>query len=389
MPCKVVAALITKPLTDAKADQLRSYLMNRGGVSQNPYAMMGVGVSQTAIAISWPPFGATTTSYLVYRRSTLIATVATADLSYTDYNGPTANARFNYTVIAVQADTSRVLGGVLNVYTLASPLLYQTTFEENYATSTSVIGGWVKAAAATSSISIATDRSRSGSKSVKFDFNYSDWVDTDDGHRLMIKQDDGHTRINAVLGQDYWTGFSHYADSTWDQPDNSNNNDFPWQWHGQSGGPAGGTNPPLTAQVSAGTFSIILYADPTTVYAPSASPPPVTLFSTPFSNYQNKWTDWVIRANFNYTGGLIQVWVKDSTSGTWTKIVDYTGSTIYRKSDQTTEVGPWFDYGVYRDNWGLQPTLVSRRTMWFDEFRQGDATATINDVAPQPLQLAA
>ena len=201
----------------------------------------------------------------------------------------------------------------------------------------------------------------------------------------MLAQEDNYvTRINTALGTDVWVGFSHYLDSTWSVADYINNPELIWQWHGEGGrqgGPAGGTDPPLSMFVL-GSNAIVYLVASSTVYGSGLSPPYVPLVTIPISTLQNKWTDWVVRYNPSYTSGIVQIWMKNATDSSWTKIVDYSGSTIYAHTDQTTQVGPYWDFGPYKWDWGTTATLVSRRTIWFDEIRFGDSTASMSTVLP-------
>jgi hypothetical protein len=96
---------------------------------------------------------------------------------------------------------------------------------------------------------------------------------------------------------------------------------------------------------------------------------------------KGKWVDWVLETNFNYSNGFVKVWKNG------VKIADYTGSTIYRMTGQTNQDGPWFNVGPYKWGWGNHPTQVTNRTMYADEIRQADNTASCSDVNPTDATL--
>src|SRR5262249_1870479 len=151
----------------------------------------------------------------------------------------------------------------------------------------------------------------------------------------------------------YWVGFSEYIPETW-QDDLRDNGEILWQFAGAPGGPSTGDRPPLALYVYQGMEELRVNLSSTaTTY----------LATMPTAPDKGRWTDWVMAVNFNFSGGLVQVWKNG------TQVADYHGPTIYHVANETNQNGPHMQLGVYKFLWGSYPTQVSSRTLYLDEIR--------------------
>lgn len=347
------------------------------------------GQTASVVSLGWQPV-ANAAEYFVYRDGRFVGAATAASLSFTDVR-LSPNTTYIYDVYAHLGHNTLVYGGRTTATTIAgSPVTLVENFEAYTALDTASLGaGWFKAAQVTTDISVTTEQSRvPGGKSVKFDFPYSHWASGSSNHlRTQISLSQGtaplFTAGESTLGTVFWVGFSTYLDPCCWQADTVNNNELIWQWHGQNRSP-GNWSPPVALYINEAVQDIsINQGDGTTNYAcASLTPPGPTKIligsSMPVADDLGKWVDWVLRINFDFTSGSVDVW-KDGVL-----VASYTGRTIYHCDDEQEPLqGPYFGgVGPYKWGWGSYPTNVSRRLMYMDEIRIGDSTATCADVKP-------
>lgn len=90
---------------------------------------------------------------------------------------------------------------------------------------------------------------------------------------------------------------------------------------------------------------------------------------------KGKWTDWVFHVKWSsQSDGLLEVW-KD-------------GKLVVRKTGPNTyndKRGPYLKLGIYKPQWEDKPELsrATKRVIYFDEVRIGDASASYKDVVPK------
>lgn len=248
-----------------------------------------------------------------------------------------------------------------------SPLLFISDFG-NDATDVAVhAAGWVLQAPNNAAITLSSEVARTGSKSLKFDFNYDDWNGSDIVHGVRTEILLPPRKVDYALDETFWTGFSEFVPTSWvdDYPDNG---EILWQFHSVKDGPGAGRGPPLSFDVAGGTAYIRVRA--------SEHGPAEAIASMAFDEMKGRWVDWVIETRFSYATGLIRVW-RDGA-----KIVDYRGPTIYRSEHQTNQHGLYLKLGIYKRKWGSVPTRVSNRTLYVDDVRIGSAAAGCAAVAP-------
>ena len=253
-------------------------------------------------------------------------------------------------------------------------LLLEDGFERNLPGHNHVIGGWT--AAQPENVWIVPSSPLSSSHSIYFRFSYSAWRDDDIGRHDTVTQSPSKTMIHAAMDVPIWAGFSTYLEE-WPE-DYASNGELFQQWHGAVGatsglGPGGCNAPPVALYTRGPELSV------TTNYSVTGDDRnvrPHRLFTDKLSRYVGVATYWVMRVQFDYERGTIDIW----RNGEY--IVKYRGPNIYRCVGQTTEKGPFFNFGIYKWNWGSAPTQVAIRSIYFDDIRIGSSSATCDDVKP-------
>jgi hypothetical protein len=342
--------------------------------------------SKSVISLGWMTFGHRPKSYYIYRDGRKVG-VATAESQNFQDRNLLPKTTYNYDIYADLGGNGFLWGGRTAATTLAaSPLYSVTTFEQDVTVASADLGGWTKIAKDKTKISATTERARAGHKSVKFTFLYSDWAAFPTAHeRTQITNGVGNVSIfqRSTIGKDYWVGFSTFLDESW-QPDNDQNQDSIWQFHGESLSPGNWTSP-LGNWYLGSKAGIAFKGHPTNIYdcATFTGPTPAgyTLYTYDITHDIGRWVDWVIKANFAYTHGTIDVWRNG------VHVVSFSGSTLYHCNNQKLDRGPYFGpVGPYKWNWGVVPTLVRTRVMYMDEIRIGGPSATCAEVKPEGAQ---
>lgn len=256
----------------------------------------------------------------------------------------------------------------------APRLLLKDDFERNLPGPNHVIHGW--AAAQPENVWVVPSSPLSNSRSMYFRFPYSAWRDNDIGRHDTITQSPSKSIIHATMGVPIWAGFSTYLEE-WAE-DYPSNGELFQQWHGAVGatsglGPGGCSAPPVALYTRGPELTV------TTNYSVTGDDRnirPHRLFADELSRYVGVPTYWVMRVQFDYEKGTIDVW----RNGEY--IVKYRGPNIYRCAGQTTEKGPFFNFGIYKWYWGSAPSRVAIRSIYFDDIRIGSSSATCDDVKP-------
>jgi len=190
---------------------------------------------------------------------------------------------------------------------------------------------------------------------------------------------------NAVMGREYWYGFSIYLPGPEDGEDSYVPDKY-WeivaQWYApQDDSSESGRNPPLTLKTSedgvGGRWTI---GGKYSAKAINTKGDYDGAFSTDLGPYETgKWTDWVFRVKWSYMNdGLLEVW-KD-------------GKKVYSRLNApigfNDESGPFFKMGIYKGAWELLPEdgskldAVKHRVIYHDEFKMADERGSYELVAP-------
>lgn len=341
-----------------------------------PTNLAGSPFSSTKVTLGWLASTDDTavSGYIIYRNGSPVGYASSTALSYLDYY-LVPNTSYTYTVRAFDASGNQSPDSApVTVTTTATKILLQSTFEEDNTANTAEIAPWTQSGPNSDAVVVTTEQARAGSQSVKYSFNYSDWQagDTNYHQRAEIGES---TTTNLTLGQTYWLGISEYLPSNW-TTDNFANGELIWQFHGSSNGPAYNSSPPIALYINGPEVYLTVHGATTTAYTGGQSLPTAHLATFSLDELKGKWTDWVLQLNVNYSGGFINAWKNG------VKVASYTGPTIYHSVGQTTEIGPKLQIGTYKWGWGSSATLVSNRTLYADELRIADNTASCSDVTP-------
>lgn len=90
---------------------------------------------------------------------------------------------------------------------------------------------------------------------------------------------------------------------------------------------------------------------------------------------KEQWVDWVFHVKWSYgSDGLLEVWKNGKL------VVKKVGPNTY--NDLT---GPYIKVGIYKPQWKVKPELsrTTKRVIYLDEVRVGDAGASYDDVVPR------
>jgi hypothetical protein len=163
------------------------------------------------------------------------------------------------------------------------------------------------------------------------------------------------------MGQVYWYGFSVRFPGDW-EPDTQA--ELFVQWIGGAGGA-----PPLAIYVRGDAYHI-------TKRWGAGDDAAKVLWTGPVTPDRDKWVDWVFQVRWsNGPDGFVRVW-KDGQA-----VADDAGPNM-----SPAELAPYFKFGIYKWPWkGSEkdaPSKVTRRTLYFDEIRIGDASADRKAVSP-------
>lgn len=374
-------ALFNRPLTAAEISSIYSGVAAPASDTSPPSAptnLAGVGFSPSSISLGWSPStdNVGIGGYIIYRNGNPVGYASSTALSFVD-TGLATSTGYSYQIFAFDTSGNQSVAGsnTITASTTAASLILQSTFEEDYPLNTAQIGGWAKYGPNVDADVVTTEKSRAGSKAVKFVFNYSDWQPTNTNYfqRAQISQ---ANNITLTLGSTYWTGVSTYIPTTW-QDDYPSNAELIWQYHGSTNGPACGSSPSFALYLDGNTENLNVRGATSTVYNGNTAPSSKTIGSFSLDADKGKWVDWVMKTNFSYTNGSIQVWKNGVL------VANYSGPNTYHSGGcQTTDIGPWFNVGVYKWDWGNLATQVTNRTMYADEIRQADSTASCSIVNP-------
>jgi hypothetical protein len=180
----------------------------------------------------------------------------------------------------------------------------------------------------------------------------------------------------AEIGKEYWYGFSiflpedYVPDPVWE---------IVAQWHCAPDFDIGEKwrNPVMALSTTAGRWSLVSRWDAKRNTFQSGKRQYGGTHEYDLGPYQKGvWTDWVVHIKWSYKpDGFLQVW-RDGR-----QVIDQNGPNAF--NDAT---GPFFKMGLYKGWGGARQRAggVSRRIIYHDEFRMGDAEATYEDVAPGP-----
>ncbi|MFC1483637.1 polysaccharide lyase [Candidatus Neomarinimicrobiota bacterium] len=230
---------------------------------------------------------------------------------------------------------------------------------------------------------IVNSPTRAGAGAVKQIVQYM-WNGEQDANRCEIQ---GYRQKDPRIGQhigyfqrfdETWIGFSVYLPSNSWIPDNISR-ELVFQTHGSADDGEPSRSPPLSLKIDLGTTEwywqvrwdssrISNSAQPT-----GSGAGVVDVWKDIIE--KDTWTDWVIHAIWDYAAdgvGLLEIWRNGE------QVATRHGPNIY--NDAKGMRGPIF--GIYKWGWRDGPSDVTERIIYHDEFRNGDETASYDDVDP-------
>jgi Polysaccharide lyase len=227
--------------------------------------------------------------------------------------------------------------------TIRQNLILESTIE-----GTAYLAGWYNADhCCTYSVLQSAERVKGGSNSLKIEVRNSDPL-TNGSIRSEVASN------SDPLNVDRWYGFSMYLRDWAD--DDAGENVFKWHPDNNDTGSMS-----MSLRTTGGRFTYVTSNTGTRANTDSTDIGPVI---------SNKWIDFVIRIRWATDNtGLLQVWMN--------------GNQVINRSGVKTAAGTsYFVLGINKYGWGVQPSAVTKRILYFDEIREGGASATYNDVAP-------
>ncbi len=162
-------------------------------------------------------------------------------------------------------------------------------------------------------------------------------------------------------GETYWYGFSVQFPADW-QPDTQA--ELFAQWIGGNGG-----SPPLAIYVRGDEYQV--------TSRPKAGDTAKVWWAGPVTPDRGKWVDWVFEIRWSSAAdGRVRVW-KDGR-----QVVEATGPNM-----APVDPAPYFKFGIYKWPWKASeqetPSKVTRRVLYFDEIRIGNAQSGREAVSPR------
>ena len=333
-----------------------------------PSFFSATALTSSKVNVGWEPSGsADIAGYTLYKNDALYRILPIGNTSNFEDGLDSATA-YSYKAYAFDfSGNQSVSTAVVTASTLAAPMVFKSDFESDLADPIADITGWAQQRPNVNSVAVSTEQARTGTKSVKFNFDLSNWSGVN--NRAEINPSYIGAGISELtINKDWWVELSELVPTTW-QNDLASNPDVIWEFKGATGGPANGT-PPLSAQIMGDSVYISLQTGTT----PSANGVQQLLGSFPLT--KGAWMDWVIQVNFSYTNGIIRIWKNNNI------VVNYSGPTLYPSTGQTNEKGPIFKAGIYKWGWGSTATQVNNRTLYVDNVKMGSAMMTTVSYAP-------
>lgn len=149
------------------------------------------------------------------------------------------------------------------------------------------------------------------------------------------------------------------------------------QWHSRPNLDAGEKwrTPPLAILIRNNRLFLHRRWDPNPITRNNKPGPGGGRETLPLGDYNpGEWTDFVVHVKWSHTAdGSLKVWQNGKL------VVNKSGPNTY--NDPT---GPYLKIGLYKPSWKSNPkeSQTTKRIIYFDEVRIGDATASYQDVKP-------
>lgn len=257
---------------------------------------------------------------------------------------------------------STLVGAVTRTRTdIASPNIFTENFEKGD------LSKWKKDLCCDHSAEIVSSPTRAGDRAVKFTLKKSDpYVANSKRAELGL----GTVAANS----ERWYGFSNYLPQDWV---NDPSFEITAQFHSKPDSALGEDwrSPALTLAIYEDKWRISNRWDSKQVTKNNNPGPEGGSEGWWVGEIEKeKWTDWVFHVKWSHkSDGLIEVW-KDGKL-----VLSKTGANTYND-----ERGPFLKMGIYKPQWKYKPerSKATKRVIYFDELRVGDASASYEDVVP-------
>lgn len=249
---------------------------------------------------------------------------------------------------------------------IARPSIFTSNFEKGE------FSKWKKELCCQHSAIIVNSPTRAGKHAVKFTLNKGD--------PYVASSKRAELRLDSVpANSERWYGFSMFLPSNYKVDPSF---DIVTQWHKRPDSDLGESwrSPALSILTQNGALHLHRRWDPNQVTnnnTPGPGAGKETIYLGPYQT--GVWTDFVFHIKWSHkSDGLLEVWKNGKL------VVTKTGPNTY--NDKT---GPFLKMGIYKPHWKSKPkrSKTSKRVIYFDEVRVGNANASYKDVMPTPQLL--
>lgn len=176
--------------------------------------------------------------------------------------------------------------------------------------------------------------------------------------------------VRFAMNKSYWLGYSAFIPTSW--VFDARSHDSLFNLHkGSRQGPGGCTAAPqpLGWRIHGNRWQF-LYTKNSSNHSAKNDIAPVE---------KGRWTDWVINFKFSHgNDGFFKIWKNGK------RVYSYNGITICKGSNTsgTKNTLPYMNAPIYKSEWRNSPN-IKERTLYYDEIRVGNSSASYKDVVPR------
>jgi len=214
------------------------------------------------------------------------------------------------------------------------------------------LSGWTQELAHDYSCEVVTAPVRCGKYAARFEIRQGDSPPGVVNYRAELHE---LLDYRAPMGSTAWYGFSTFIPSDWVDLDNRA---VIAQWHATPDLFKGEVwrSPPLAVRYRKGAMYVTARWSAEAVQKKNDAPQK-ELYRHPGAWPKGRWRDWVFQVRWSYkSDGLVNAWLDGK------QVIKYAGPVGYNDRD-----GPWFKWGIYRDDHATTQALVH------DEYRRGNS----------------
>jgi hypothetical protein len=236
-----------------------------------------------------------------------------------------------------------------NVSALSANLLYHEAFEGSTAWAN------LNTQFATSyAFTMATSPVFQGSKSGRFELRDTDPLDNN-GTRAEVV-------FPTATNLNRWYSFAAYFPSADFKPDTEDELIGQWKQHER------GVSSAISLRIKDDRFRLTVFPSYMAV-SQKYDLGPVT---------KDKWLSFVFHIKHSTSSdGIIELWLNGQ------KIINRSGSNMYRLSSQDGMTYPEWKVGIYKSAWnGTNTTATTKRVLYYDDIKLGNENATLAEMTP-------